>query len=272
MKTSQAIPLPRVAAMHDAAKEQPFDRALAVLDVVTLAARPLSVTDIAGECCLPVPTVHRLVAQLKKRGLLKSVLGSKKIIVGFGLVRLGMAAVEASLRSDRPHQILAAFANQIGENCELVLRSEDEVIYVDTARALRSTGLHIEQGRHAPVYATSSGKLFLAEMNDADFEWWLGHATLLPLGPRTIVSPPALRAAIRKVRKEGWATNNEELTAGTVGCAVPIRDFDGNLLAGLGLSAPSARVAYDTLQRFRAPMQAAAVAIAAALSTEDQLS
>jgi DNA-binding IclR family transcriptional regulator len=229
------------------------------------------VTDIAGECCLPVPTVHRLVAQLKKRGLLKNVLGSKKIIVGFGLVKLGLAAVEASLRSDRPHQILAAFANQIGEHCELVLRSEDEVVYVDTARALRSTGLHIEQGRHAPVYATSTGKLYLAEMAEADFEWWLARATLLPRGPRTIVTPAALRTVVTRVRKEGWATSNEELTAGTVGCAVPIRDYDGNMLAGLGLSAPAARVAYDELQRFRAPMETCAAAIAAAMATDNNL-
>ena len=272
MKTSQAIPVPLSAANYEGAKDQPFDRVLAVLEVVTMAARPLSVTDIAGECCLPVPTVHRLVSQLKKRGLLKSVLGSKKIIVGFGLVRLGLAAAEASLRCDRPHQILVAFATQIGEHCELVLRAEDEVVYVDTARALRSTGLHIEQGRHAPVYATSTGKLYLAEMAEADFEWWLARATLQSRGPRTIVTAPALREVVAKVRREGWATSNEELSAGTVGCAVPIRDYDGNLLAGLGLSAPSARVTYNDLQRFRAPMETAAAAIAAAMANDNNLS
>jgi IclR family acetate operon transcriptional repressor len=263
MKASQAIPLP---VTHETAKEQPFDRALAVLDVVTAAGRPVSVTDIAGECGLPVPTVHRLVAQLEKRALLKRVLGSKKIVVGFGLVRLGTAAVEAALRTDRPHQILIAFANQIGEHCQVGLRCDNAVLYIDTAQALRSKGLHFEQGRRSPLHCTSIGKIFLAEMSDTEFDWWLSHAPLESVAPRTIVSPVTLRTVVRKVRKEGWAMSNEEIAAGVVGCAVPIRDFDGRLVAGLGLSVPSARVAFDQLPQYRAAMQSTAAEIAAALS------
>src|SRR4051812_17604048 len=39
--------------------EQPLDRALAVLSGVVAAARPVSVTEIAASCALPVPTAHR---------------------------------------------------------------------------------------------------------------------------------------------------------------------------------------------------------------------
>jgi DNA-binding IclR family transcriptional regulator len=74
---------------------------------------------------------------------------------------------------------------------------------------------------------------------------------------------------VRKVKKEGWAMSNEEIAAGVVGCAVPIRDFDGRLVAGLGLSIPSARVAFDQLSQFRAAMQSAAAEIAAALAAEN---
>ena len=268
MNVSQAIAFPPASPSPETAKEQPFDRALAVLDAVTGAARPISVTDIAGECGLPVPTVHRLVAQLEKRGLLKRVLGSRKLVVGFGLVRLGIAALEAALCTDRQHQILAAFANRIGEHCQIGLRSDNAVVYVDTAKALRSNGLHFEQGRRAPLHCASIGKLYLAEMSEVEFDWWLAHAPLESLAPRTIVSPAALRSVVRTVRKQGWAVSNQELAVGVVGCAVPIRDFDGRLLAGLGLSVPSARVPFDELPRFRSAMEAAAGEIAAAVSAE----
>lgn len=268
MNASQAIPLPLSSTDHEGAKEQPFDRALSVLDVVTTTARPVSVTAIAGECGLPVPTVHRLVAQLEKRGLLKRVLGSKKLVVGPGLLRLGVAAIESALRSDRPHQILVAFANRIGEHCQIALRSENTLLYIDTVRALRSTGLHFEQGRRSPLHCTSIGKLFLAETSDADLDWWLARAPLESLASRTIVRPAEFRVAIRKVRKEGWAMNNEELAAGVVGCAVPIRDFDGRLLAGLGISVPSARLSFDQLHQFHPSMESAAAEIADAALAE----
>jgi IclR family acetate operon transcriptional repressor len=266
MNISQAMSFSVAAPNPEAAKDQPFDRALAVVDAVVGAARPVSVTDIASECGLPVPTVHRLVAQLEKRGLLKRVLGSKKLVVGYGLVRLGIAALEAALRTDRPHQILLAFANQIGEHCQIGLRSENAVLYIDTAQAVRSKGLHFEQGRRSPLHCTSIGKLYLAEMSDAEFDWWLSHAPLQSLAPRTIVSPAALRTVVKNVKKQGWAMSNEEVAAGVVGCAVPIRDFEGRLLAGLGISVPSARVSFDQLPRFRTAMESAAAEIAAALS------
>jgi DNA-binding IclR family transcriptional regulator len=269
MNASQAIPFPLAAAIPEAAREQPFDRALAVLDAVTGATRPISVTDIAGECGLPVPTVHRLVAQLEKRGLLKRVLGSKKLVVGFGLVRLGIAALEAALRTDRQHQILVAFANQIGEHCQIGLRSDNAVLYIDTAKAIRSNGLHFEQGRRAPLHCASIGKLYLAEMSATEFEWWLSHAPLESLAPRTIVSPAVLRTVVRNVKKHGWAMSNQEIAAGVVGCAVPIRDLEGRLLAGLGLSVPSARVSFEELSRFRPAMASAAAEIAAAVSAEN---
>ena len=269
MNASQVIPLQFTSAPQEAAKELPFDRALAVLDVVTSAARPLSVTDIAGECGLPVPTVHRLVAQLERRALVKRVIGSKKFVVGFGLVRLGQAAIESAMKSDRPHQILVAFADEIGEHCQIGLRTDNAVLYVDTAQALRSKGLHFEAGRRAPLHATSIGKLFLGELGEAELDWWLAHTPLESIAPRTSVSSASLRTVVRKARTDGWATSNEEVAAGVVGCAVPIRDFDGRMLAGLGLSTPNARVAFEALSRYRPAMESTAAAIAAALLAEN---
>ena len=46
----------------------------------------------------------------------------------------------------------------------------------------------------------------------------------------------------------------------------PVRDAQGKLIAGLGISVPSARVAYDALAGFRQPMEAAAAEIAAAIA------
>lgn len=248
----------------DAATDQPLDRALAVLTALAEAARPASITEIAALCGLPVTTVHRLAAQLEKRNLVKRALGSKKLIVGAALVQLGVAAAQAALRSDRVHHILVALAAELGEPCQIGVRIENEVVYVDTARAARSAGLHFDQGKHAPLQCTSIGKLFLAEMADADFEWWLRSAVLAKFTAATIVSRPKLRSVVNEVRRCGWATSNEEFVPGVVGCAVPIRLVaDSRLLAGLGLAVPSARTPFAKLKGFVPVLKAAAREIAA---------
>jgi DNA-binding IclR family transcriptional regulator len=242
--------------------EQPIDRALAIMRAVAENGRPLSITEIAQQCGIPVPTTHRLVAQLEQRALLKRALGSKKLIVGPGLVQLGAAAVESSTRSDDVHRTLVALANELGEHCQLGIRVGNEVVYSDTVRAARSGGLHFEQGKRAPLYCSSIGKLFLAELATEEFEEWLQSNPRHSLTRRTLVSERALRAAIRAVREQGWAASNEEMAAGVVGCAVPVRTRNGRLVAGLGVSVPSALTSFSELGSLRPAMLKTAKAIA----------
>lgn len=244
--------------------EQPLDRAIAVLTALTGAARPLSVTDLAVICDLPVTTVHRMAAQLEKRNLVKRAMGSKKLIVGAALVRLGIAATEAAMRADRPHQILVALANEIGESCQIGVRSDDNVVYIDTARTTPSPGLHFEQGRRSPIHCTSIGKLYLADLSPQAFDWWLAETNFAQLAPGTIVSREKFRAAIEEVREQGWAANNEEFLSGLVGCAVPIRLSSGKLMAGLGLYVPTARMPFERIKEFLPALRTAAAKIATA--------
>jgi IclR family transcriptional regulator, acetate operon repressor len=248
-----------------AAPEQPLDHALAVMHTICDADRALSITEVAQLCCLPVPTVHRIAAQLERRSMLKRAFGTRKLLVGPALVRLGASALRASLQSDRVHALLEALANELGEHCQLGMRVGNEVVYADTVRAVRSAGLHFEQGKRAPLYCTSIGKLFLAKMAPDELTPWLKTHQREPLTARTLVSERAIKAAVKAVQQTGWATSNEEMAVGVVGCAVPVRLTDGQLIAGLGISVPSPRVPFDELAKFRAAMSRAAASIADAI-------
>lgn len=235
---------------RSAASDQPLDRAILLLGTLAAEARALSVTELASLCSYPVPTVHRLVAQLESRRLVKRALGSKKVLVGPALVQLGIAATDAAMKSDQVHQILVNLADRLGEHCHLGHRSADEIVYVDAARAKPSAGLQFEPGRRAPMHCTSIGKIYLAELADAELDRWLSHARLQKLAPATIVSKRKLKSVITEVRANGWAASNEEAVPGVVGCAVPVRLNSGPLLAGLGVSVPSARTSFSRLRSF----------------------
>lgn len=231
-------------------RDQPLDRAFALLAALASAARPTSITELAALCAVPVPTVHRLAGQLEERALVKRAVGSKKLLLGPALVQLAVATTEAALRSDRIHGILVALAAKLGEPCQIGVRADNDVVYVDTVRAARSAGLHFEQGRRAPIHSTSIGKIFLAEMPDEQFDVWLQTAELPRLTPKTIVSARKVKAIVKDVRRNGWAASNEEFAPGVVGCAVPIRLPNGSLIAGLGISVPSARASFAQVKAY----------------------
>lgn len=244
--------------------EQPLDRALALLSALAHAARPMTVTDLAAACGMPVPSAHRMALQLEARNLVKRAVGSKKLLIGPRLVHLGIAAAEAAMRSDAVHQILVGLATRIGEPCQIGVREDNEVVYVDTARTVRSAGLHFEQGRHAPLHCTSIGKIYLAELPAKALSRWLATNELARFTAVTIVSADELRRVVEAVRENGWAASNEEFAPGVVGCAVPIRSRSGRLIAGLGVSVPSARASLEEVKRHLPTLQRAAQEIAKA--------
>lgn len=245
-----------------AAADQPLDRAFGLLGTLATESRALSVTELAALCAYPVPTVHRLVAQLEKRRLVKRALGTKKVLVGPALVRMCAAVTDAAMRADHSHQILVRLADRLGEPCHLGVRSGDEVVYVDAARTNRSSGLQFEQGRRAPMHCTSIGKIYLAELTGDELDAWLARTELSKLAPATIVSRQKLKTVARETRAKGWAASNEEFAPGVVGCAVPVRLSNGKLLAGLGVSVPSARTSFSQLKSLVPALQDAARLIA----------
>jgi DNA-binding IclR family transcriptional regulator len=52
----------------------------------------------------------------------------------------------------------------------------------------------------------------------------------------------ALKKEILQIKKQGYAMDNEECEAGVRCIAVPVRNFSGEVVAGISLSAPVTRL------------------------------
>jgi DNA-binding IclR family transcriptional regulator len=251
--------------------QQPIDRIFAVFDALIAARRPMSLTEIATAAGLPPPTAHRLVGNLEDRGLLKRALGSRKqVLLGPRLVQLGHRVLDAALTADLPRGILEQLALQIKELCQIGTVVNGEVLYLDTVRARRVSGLQLEQGHTAPLHCTSMGKLYLATLDDAALKEWIQGAALEKFTPSTRVKPSELLNHIKHVRKNGYAFSHEEYGPGVAGCAVRIPLAAPRPFYAIGMSAPVARVPVDTLPGFLPMLRVAAQRIVAAMKLPAQ--
>ncbi len=259
-------PAVAAAASAPAGRDQPLDRALLVLEAVIEATGPVSVTALAERTGLPPPSVHRIAAQLEQRGLLGRALGSRRLLPGPRLLRLGFDILRGGALRDRPQAILAALAEEIGEHCQIGVVTGHEVAYAASARPPRTAGtLHFEPGQHAPIHCTSTGKLFLALLPEERLGALLSTLPRRRHTPNTLVEEAALRAELRTVRARGWASSDEEFVIGVVGCAVPILRGDGTMAGSVAVSVPAARMARAGLRRLVPALSRAAKAIAAVL-------
>lgn len=82
----------------------------------------------------------------------------------------------------------------------------------------------------------------MADMPPAARERFVRGLPLTRHTLRTITEPELLLQHLDEVRANGFATTIEEFVEGVAGCAVPVRDARGALVAGLGITAPLTRL------------------------------
>jgi DNA-binding IclR family transcriptional regulator len=204
-------------------------------------AGELGVTELGRRLGVHKATASRLAATLAERGFLERDPTTDRYRLGFGLIRLAGAAMAGLdlVRTARP--VLEDLAERTRETVTLGVLSGDEVVSIDQVTGTRSIVSVSWVGTRTSLHTTSTGKVFLASLDEADLDRRL--ATRLPRETkRTIVDPAQLRTQLGEVRRRGYAQTLEELEEGLNAVAAPVRQADGQVVAALSVSGPAFRM------------------------------
>jgi len=99
----------------------------------------------------------------------------------------------------------------------------------------------LEVGAAIPWHACALGRAIMAYLPEMERAHALA-GDLAPLTGRTKTSRPALERALAQVRKQGYATEDQEATVGDAGIAAPIMSRDGAVAGSIGVVGPAERV------------------------------
>jgi IclR family acetate operon transcriptional repressor len=227
------VPQPRV---------QSLDRALDLLEALARADE-LGVSEVAAQTGLVPSTAHRLLSTLVARGYAAQNPATGRYLMGYKLLELssGLQDRLARLRATaRPH--LEAIQRETGETTNLVVLEGRNVVYVDTVAGSQSVRLFTEVGRAIPAHTSGSGKALLAWRAPADVAALFDGVALAPVTSRTLTSVEALEEDFARIRRRGYATDNEEHELGVACVATPVLDHTGQAVAAISVSGPTPRI------------------------------
>lgn len=234
-------------------------RVLALIGAFDEQHRRLSLSELAERAELPLPTAHRLVAELVAWGALTR-RTSGEYVVGRRLWDVGLLApVQTGLRqlaSPYLHDLYGATLATV----HLAVRDRTEVLYLDRLAGHASVPVVSSIGSRLPMHATGVGKVLLAHA-PADVQGAV-LSELPRITPYTITQPGALRRQLGRAVRDGYATTVEEMSLGACSVAVPVR-VDDAVVAALGIVVPSLR---NDRPRHVAALQVAAQGIGRALA------
>ncbi|HWK26993.1 MAG TPA: IclR family transcriptional regulator [Solirubrobacter sp.] len=227
------MPQPRV---------QSLDRALDLLEALADAGE-LGVSEIAARTGLVPSTAHRLLGTLVARGYASQNPATGRYRLGYKLLELTGGVQDRLARltaAAKPH--LEAIQARTGETTNLVVLEGRDVVYIESVSGTRSVRLHTEVGRSIPAHTSGAGKALLAWRDPVDVAALLDGAPLAPSTPHTLTTLDALQGDLAKIRKRGYATDDEEHELGVTCVATPILDDAGVPLAAISVSGPAPRM------------------------------
>jgi DNA-binding IclR family transcriptional regulator len=242
---------------------QAVDRALDLLAAVAASQDPPTVAELADRCGINRSTAWRLLATLESHGMVERASGSNGYRVGYGAVRLGAAADEASVvRRVRP--VLENLSEQTGETVSLALVKTASLRYVDHLSVIAGTFTPWTEER-VSLHSTSSGKIFLAWLSDAERAGAL-PPTLEPFTENTITDRARLETELAEARRLGYARCLGEDAALTNGVSAAALDPRRRPIAVVNVWGPERRIPAERLDALGPLAVAAATQVAALLA------
>ncbi len=245
---------------------QSIDRALDIVEALSVQPHGMLLKDLSAEVGLHVSTTHRLLASLVSRGYVQKDIETGKYRLTVRLFEIGSRAISGMNLVSISRPYLEQLAAGTGETVHLVARNNDEVVYL-YKEDRRESVIHMASfvGLRSPMYRTAVGKSILALLPEEEVRRIWDRSVIEPLTPNTIVRYDDLLENLAIVRQRGWAMDNEENELGVLCIAAPIKDFTNTPIGAISISAPAARMTFSTCERFALKVIASTNAISKAL-------
>lgn len=215
---------------------QAIDRAADLLARVIHAEHAPTATELAGQTGYARSTASRLLSALERSDLLR-----RDDDGGwFPGALFEQYAAQWDLRSRLlrlAQPVMEELGEETGETINLGIALAGSVVQIAQVDSTYFLGSRNWVGVDLPAHTSSLGKVFYAHgvLEEPGEE-------LEQLTPHTVGSWAELTGQLQDVRARGFAATVDELEVGLTGIAAPVF-FDDAVVAGLGLSGPSTRLA-----------------------------
>ena len=187
----------------------------------TPTVQHLSVTQVAKATNLTRAAARRFLLTLTNLGYLSSdgaafSLTPRVLDIGAGfLAGLDLPKIA------QPH--LNQLAHELDESATLSILDGDDIVYIARAAAPRLHAVTVNLGNRLPAWATSMGRMLIAELPETFQQEFLERVEISPFTDHTVSSAAELGKELHRIRDQGWCLVSQELDDGLRGLAVPVR-------------------------------------------------
>src|ERR1700712_32073 len=226
-----------------------LDRGLRLLQKFGSTSGPMTLSDLARAADLPRATARRILFTLERGGFVST---DGKL---FTLTPQVLTLAASYLRSSQVVSVLQPVLDRIAtaaqEISSIAVLDGDEVVFIARGSPARVFSAGLDIGYRLPAFCTSVGRVLLSRLSDDELVSMLDAMNLAPQTPFTVTDSESVLQAIVRDRSQGYSLVDREAEPGFRSISVPVRRYDGTIIAAINMGAHVDRVSTgEMIDRF----------------------
>lgn len=227
-------------------------KGLSVLQAFSEADHALTLSEIAKGLEANKTTATRLCYTLSELGFIHKD-GQRRYRLTPKVLTLGHSCISGSPWQEVAQFYLESLFREVQETVNLSILEDSDIIYLLRIRKRKYLPFDIRIGTRLPVYCTAMGKVLMAMGRPEKIKSIFKTLEFKPLTPRTIKSLDKFIDELKKVRKHGYAINDEELSIGNRAVGAPVLDKQGYAVAAINIAMPTPQYSRIQMEKLLAP-------------------
>lgn len=225
---------------------QSLEKGLNVIRAFNVDHVQMSVSDVAKKVDLTRANARRLLLTLQHLGYVTSP-DSKLFSLTPKVLCLGYSYLSGLPFRELAQPYMQELAHEVNESCSLSVLDHKDIVYIARVHTKRIMTISLGVGTRLPAYATSMGKVLLSYLDPPESTKLIRTIKFEKLTPFTIAENK-FPQHLEQVKKQGWATSDQELEVGVRSIACAVRDKKGKAIAAMNISGHASRVSLEDLK------------------------
>jgi len=241
-------------------KVRVVERAFDIIEVLACSRKSMSVTDIAKSTKISKSTAFRLLQTMHARGFVEKD-DNQAYSIGYKLIDVVSNHINALELQTEAKSYLEALRAEFNMAVHLGILHGADISYIENLDISLPVNKYTQSGYRSPAYCSSMGKCLLSCLSGEELETLLYDYAFKKYTEYTITNPNEFKQYLKKVRRQGWAMDNQEYCLGQRCVAAPIFDYRGDAIASISISGTTNQITDEKLPEIIEKVKQAAINI-----------
>lgn len=232
---------------------QSLEKGLAVLCAFNEKRRTMTLAEVAAATDITKSSAQRMVYTLEQLGYVRKHPQTRRYQLTPRVMQVGFNYLASDALVEVATPFLSELARVSGETCNLTEPDGTEMVYVARFVSAKWVPIHMPIGSRIPMYCTGSGRAYLSMLPEEEARRLLKLSTRKSHTPHTRTDIDEIVKLLRSARRQGYASNREELFLGDMSISAAIVGAQGQALGAVHVVAPTSRWTMTEAEQRLAP-------------------